>query len=253
VDLSTNTLWIAGIGLEAAIVWRAARTRLIRKYWLFYTYIGTVLAAETVRFCCYHLAPNSFQQLYWPAELVTIVASYAVVLEIFRQTLAHTRGVARIAQNLLSLVFGATLGYIAWLRPGSGSLPRLIAELGRDLRYVESALLVVVLWLLARYRIVMGRNLIGLIAGYSVWLGLNITNLALWYLPGHEQSFILRELLPLSYAVTLIIWCVSLWSVHPDPVPRVENEIEREYQTLALRTQVALARASVRLARGVRP
>ena len=260
VSMTANLIWWSAIALEAVILLQASRTHLIRKYALFYSYIGIVLLADILRLCCHQFAPNLYPTFYWQTEFVTIVASYAVMLEIFRQSVRHNPGVARLTRNLLAIVFCLTLTYASLnlLQDGftsgfTSSLPRATADLGRYFRYVEGALLLGMLWLFARYRIPFGRNLLGLTAGNAFWVGLNILNLALWSLPGNGVSFLLRSLLSASYLATLAIWCATLWSAQPDPVQPAENEIERDYEVLAAKTRAILARTSNRLVRSMKP
>jgi hypothetical protein len=125
--------------------------------------------------------------------------------------------------------------------------------LGRDLRYVEAVVLLLMLWLLLRYRIPLGRNLLGLSIGYSFWVGINVVNLAFWFVPENEFSNVLRGLLPATYLSTLGVWCVTLWSAYPEPVQPAETRIESDYELLAAKTQAGLARTSTRLVRFIRP
>jgi hypothetical protein len=155
----------------------------------------------------------------------------------------------------LFAVFVLTLSYAATdlLHGRFASGSRAIAELGRDLRYIEGALLLVMLWLFVRYRILLSPNLLGVIIGYSFWVGLNVVNLALWFLPGNEFSVLLRKLLPITYQAALTIWCFTLWSMQPEPAQPAESAIERDYEVLAAKTRAILARTSNGLARVMRP
>ena len=250
-----NFIWFGAIALETVILLRGSTTGLLKKYPLFYSYIGCVLVKEIIGLSTNVFAPKLYEPLYWPTELATILASYAVIIEVFRCATRHKPGIRRLTQNALLSVFILTLAYAAsdlW-HGGFTFLSRAIADLGRDLRYVEAAILLVMLWLFVRYRIPLGRNLRGVIVGYSFWVGVNVVNLAFWFLPGNEFSILLRGLLPATYAVTLVIWCVTLWSAHPEPVPPAETTIERDYELLAAKTQAILARTSTRVARIMRP
>ncbi len=210
---------------------------------------------ELLRFSCYEFTSNFYQAFYWHTELVTIVTSYAIVFEIFRGSLRHNPAVARLAQTLLLVVFVLTGTYVAsdLLHGGFVSLPRVTAELGRDLRYVEGAVLLVMLWLFGRYRISFGRNLLGLIIGYSLLVGLDVVDLAFLFFPGNEFSIGLRKLLPITYLVTLAIWCAALWSSQPEPLRLAESAIERDYELLAAKTRAAIAQMSTRIAKALRP
>jgi hypothetical protein len=250
-----NLIWWSAIALEAVILLRGRTVGLLKKYPLFYAYIACVLVKEIIGLLTSQLAPNSYESVYWPTELATILASYAVIIEIFRWSTRHKPGIRRLTQNALLIVFTLTLAYAAsdFVHGGFGSLSHAIADLGRDLRYVEAGILLVMLWLFARYRIPLGRNLLGLIIGYSFWVGLNVVNLAFWFLPGNGFSILLRGLLPATYLITLSIWCVTLWSAHPEPVQPSETKIEQDYELLAAKTQTILARMSTGVSRIMRP
>jgi hypothetical protein len=250
-----NFVWWTAIALEVVILLRSGRTGLLKKYPLFFSYIGCVLLTEILGLLANALAPKLYEPLYWPADLATILASYAVMVEIFRWSTRHKPGIRRLTQRALLTVFILTVAYAAsnFVNGKFGSPSRAVAALGRDLRYVEAGILLLMLWLLQRYRIPLGRNLRGLLIGYSFWVGVNVVNLALWFVPGNEFSILLRGLLPATYLFTLGIWCVTLWSVHPEPVQPAESRIERDYELLAGKTQAVLARASTRVARIMRP
>src|SRR6266478_442372 len=157
--------------------------------------------------------------------------------------------------GLLTNAFAITVAYAAsnFVQGKFSSPSRAVAALGRDLRYVEAGILLLMLWLLLRYRIPLGRNLLGLLIGYSFWVGMNVVNLAFWFVPGNEFSILLRGLLPTTYLFTLGVWCVTLWSVYAEPVQPAETKIERDYELLAAKTQGVLARTSTRLQRIIRP
>jgi len=253
--MGTNLIWWSAIALETAVLCRGAKAALLRKYPFFYAYVASVLLIDLLRFSCYEFASNFYQAFYWHSELVTIVTSYAIVFEIFRGSLRHNPAVAGLAQTLLLVVFVLTGTYVAsdLLHGGFVSLSRVTAELGRDLRYVEGALLLVMLWLFGRYRISFGRNLLGLAIGYSLLVGLDVINLAFLFLPGNEFSIGLRKSLPITYLITLSIWCASLWSSQPEPLPPAERAIDRDYALLGAKTRAALAHLSTRAGRTLWP
>ena len=253
--MASNAIWWLGTLLLAIILIRSVQAGLHRRFPLFYLYIGSVLLKEIVGLLSYEFVPSFYEPLYWPTELATIVASYAVIVEIFRRSLKHNPGIANKSQKALFLLFAVASGYAATdiLHGGFASASRAIAELGRDLRYIEGLLLVAMLWLFVRYRVSLGRNLLGLIGGYAFWVALNVVNLSFWFLPGNESSNFLRRLLPITYVATLTIWCFTLWSAQPEPVHPNERVVERDYELLAASTRAAFARTSARLMKVIRP
>ena len=253
--METNLIWLTAVGLEAAILFRGLRTRLQQRYPFFYYYIGSLLLMEVVRFLCYSFAPASYATFYWYTELIRIIASYAVIFEIFKRALRHNPGVARIAHEWLFLVFVLTLTYAGsdLLDGGFTSIPRAVADLGRYLLCVEGALLLFILWLFGRYRISFGRNLLGLTIGYSSLIALDVMNLAFLSTRGNESSIGLRKLIPITHLMTFFIWFVTLWSAQPEPLPAPECAIERDYALVAAKTRAVLAQLSAHARRASRP
>lgn len=253
--MDTNLIWLTAVGLEAVILFRGLRTKLPQRYRFFYYYIASLILIEGLRFLCYSLVPTSYAAFYWRTELVRIIASYTVIFEIFKRALRHSSGVARIAQEWLLVVFVLALTYAAsdLLHGGVSSIPRAIADLGRYLLYVEGVLLLAMLWLFGRYRISFGRNLLGLTIGYSLLIALDVVNLAFLSTPGNGSSIGLRRLIPITHLITLTIWCVTLWSPQPEPLPAPESAIERDYALVAAKTRAALAQLSTRVGRTSRP
>lgn len=253
--MSTKFVWWIAISIETVILLRGLWAGLIRKYFLFYGYIGCVLLTEIIRLWCFQASPNLYPAFYWYTELATIVASYAVILEIFRHALRYNPGVCHVTRNLLWIVFAIALMYAALglFQGGAASLPRAVADLGRYLRLVEGGLLLVMLWLFMHYRIQLGRNLLGLILGNSFWIGINAADLAFLSLSRTGFSTPLREVLPVTFIIALMIWCVTLWAAHPDPIQPKEDEIQRSYTALAAKTLAVLARTSSQLLRAIRP
>src|ERR1700687_2923012 len=147
--MTAQVIWWSAITFEVVILWRGALSGLLRKYPLFYSYIGCVLAKEIIGQLTYKFARDLYEPTYWPAELATILASYAVIIEIFRWSTRHKPGIRRLTQNALLIVFTLTLAYAAsdFVQGRLGSLSHAIADLGRDLRYVEAGILLVMLWL----------------------------------------------------------------------------------------------------------
>ena len=243
------------MALEGVVLFRGLRAALLKRYPLFYTYITCILLIELLRFAAYTSAPGFFQAFYWHSELVAAAASYGIIVEIFRKALQHNPGVARVARKLLLVIFVIAVSYAAsdLLHGGFASMPRATADLGRCLKYAEGALLLTMLSLFLQYRISFGRNLLGLTLGYSLWVGLDVVNLALLSFPGNEFSIGLRKSLSIAYLISLVVWCTSLWSSQPDPVPPRESAIDRDYAFLAAKTRAALAQLSSRARRTLRP
>src|SRR5258708_24756768 len=143
-----NFIWFGAIALETIILLRGSTTGLLKKYPLFYSYIGCVLVKEIIGLITNVFAPKLYEPLYWPTELATILASYAVIIEVFRCATRHKPGIRRLTQNALLSVFILTLAYAAsdlW-HGGSPFLFPPIAELGRPPPHLRAAILFCIVW-----------------------------------------------------------------------------------------------------------
>ncbi len=238
------------MALGALLLVRAFQGRLLRRYPLFYSYIAWALLADLLRFYFYRVHPGSYQKFYWGAELVSILAAYGVILEIYKRALENYPGPARRAQSLLLFVLFVTAAKVVvdTLGSPSWSLVLGIAELGRNLRNVQGALLIVLLGLFGYYRIPAGRNLKGLICGYGFFIATSISSLAIRSRLQNELSLLMQELQPVLYLIALLIWCVALWSYRPEPQP----DPELDYPRLARQTRTLLARALTHVWRVIR-
>ena len=246
--MGANFLWWLCILLETALVVRGIYSKLFNRYRLFYIYLSCILCTEIIRLYCYRVAPDSYPSLFWYTELATIVASYAVIVEILLASLRSYPALSRRVIHLLWIVFVLTLSYACCdlLANGFVSFPRVAADLGRDLRYVEGALLLLVLWFFGRHRISLGRNLGGITIGSSAWIGANVINLALLSFKGQEFSSLLREILPVTYLAALSVWFLSLWSAAPKPVSQIAIECNEDLATVSMKTRAAIAGTSDR-------
>ena len=239
--MNVYLIWWGGVALGALLLVRACKETLLGKFPLFYSYIAWALLVDLVRFYLYRDRPGSYAEFYWGSELVSILAAYGVILEIYKRALKNYPGPARRAQNLLLLVLFLAAGKVVvnTLSSPSRSWVLAIAELGRDLRNVQGALLIVLLGLFGYYRIPAGRNLRGLICGYGFFIATSISSLAFRARLRNELSLLMQKLQPVLYLIALLIWCVALWSYQPEPQP----DPELDYLRLVRQTRALLARS----------
>jgi hypothetical protein len=246
--MTANIIWWVCIALETTLLVRGIFSALVKKYRLFYGYITCVLAGEVIRLAFYLSVPDHYASVYWCSELATIIASYAVIVEILQHSLRAYPGLSRSLTRLLWIIFALTVSY-AWcdLFANKGvSLSRVALDLGRDLRFVQGALLLTMLWFFGRHRLSLGRNVGGITIGSAIWIGANIINLAFLSLEMQEFSPFLRELLPITYSITLAVWCLSLWSAAPAPASRLATEPQEHLAMMTIKTRRTVAATSDR-------
>jgi len=236
--MTANFLWWVCILLETTLLLRGISSELAKKYRLFYGYIVCILGGEVFRLIYYQFARDRYGSVYWYSELATVIASYAVIIEILHQSLRRYPVLSKLVTRPMCIIFALTVSYACCdlLANGFVSFARLAADLARDIRFVEGGLLLMMLWFFGRHRLPLGLNLGGIAIGSAIWIGANVINLAFLSLRGQEFSAFLRELLPVTYLLALIIWCFSLWSAAPSCAGRLARESEEHLGLLAIKT-----------------
>jgi hypothetical protein len=254
-QLLTQFTWWSTNALEGLLILRAVRGRYFWKYPVFYLYLSYVLCESLLRFYFYIFRPDLFPMVYWISQFVSVTVGYCVILEIYRQALATYPGATRLARVCLVAIFVAVVTKV-FLSTASRSVflsGKAQVDLERDLRVAQAALIATIVVLVAYYAIPIGRNLMGMILGYGVFIGMTVIHLALRSHLGVAFQPVWQHLGWVSYSAALLIWCATLWSYHPSPHPSPEVEIERDYQRLALRTARLLTQFRAELVRVIRP
>jgi hypothetical protein len=192
--------------------------------------------------------------VYWITQWLGILTGCVVVFEVYRVGLRAYPGAARMARNLLALVFilVSTKAIVDTSNDPRWWMLLTNNELERGLRTVQALALVALVVLFLFYSIPFGRNLRGVVLGY----GLFISQMVIWlrfFSPGTatfpEFWF---NLLPASYFVILVIWLTQLWSYAPNPEPTKAVQLEEQYQRVAAATSRRLREARGYVAKAVR-
>src|SRR6266852_2660263 len=218
----TQILWWTANFAEVLLLARSIQGKFVKRYPTFYFYLGSVLIVSLLRFAVFTFRPSSYPAFYWYTQYFAATICYAVILEIYSQAFKKYRGAVS----------------------GSGWSPgETMAALERDMRALQAALLLVIIALLAYYRIPTGRNLMGIIVGYSCYVGVSVVTLGFGSLPGFGPRPAWRSVQPMAYLATLSIWCFTLWSYHPNPEPDPGSKIERDYKLLSDQTKRILSKA----------
>jgi hypothetical protein len=253
--MMTQVIWWAGMCLGAVMLFRGLRQRLLLKYPVFYLYIAFVLLEDLLRFYIYRWHPAIYPQTYWVTDFFGLVIGSGVVFEIYRSGLSAYPGTARMARNLLLLVF--TLAFAKVLVSTSyGSLwwpAETTAELERNLRIVQASALIALVTLFLLYAIPFGRNLKGILSGYSLYIAVSLVQLTLVSRFGNNIQRLWSYVNSVSYLIALCIWTGALWSHEVSPETSPIIELEYNYEALRAATRLRLQETRARLGRAVRP
>jgi hypothetical protein len=241
----TQILWWTANFAEVLLLARSIRGKFFRRYPTFYFYLCSVLFISLLRFAIFTFRHDSYPAFFWYTQYLAATVGYAVILEIYSQTFKKYRGAVRVANALLlCLLTAVILKIVVGAVSGSGWPPgETMAALERDMRALQSVLLFVIIALLAYYKVPIGRNLIGIVVGYSFYVATSVMSLGFGSLPGFGSRPAWRSVLPIAYLATLSIWCFALWSYHANPEPAPDSKFERDYKYLSEQTRRILSTA----------
>jgi hypothetical protein len=250
-----QAIWWGGICLEVILLVRGVFGKLLGRYPVFYAYIFFVCSQSLIRYSIYRLQPQYYAPVYWITQWLAILTGCGVVFEVYRVGLRAYPGAARMARNLLALVFilASTKAIVDTSNDPRWWILLTNTELELALRTVQALAIVALVVLFLFYSIPFGRNQRGVLLGYGVF----ITQMVIWlkfFSPGTAKfPELWFNLLPASYFVILVIWLTHLWSFAPNPEPRKAVQLEQQYQRVAAATSRRLREARGYLAKAVRP
>lgn len=246
----SQAIWWASIALEVVLLSRGFWTRVVRQYPVFYCYISFVLLQDLVRYLAHGQSERVYEITYWATEFLGVAMGCFVVLEIYRVALAAFPGTARMARTVLLFLFLVALGAAAantW--NDSEWLIRATAlQIEFSVRTIQGVSLLALVISFLFYSIPFGRNLRGILLGYTLFVTERI--LILTFLPpqGHHFWFYAYSA---SYPVVLSLWLAHLWSYKV--CPQTSNrDPEDDYGRIVATTRRRLqnARGSLRKAVG---
>ena len=223
--------------LEGGIVLKGARNKVFRLFPLFYSYITYATCATLVLYVVYWLDPGVYGQAYWINYLINALAEFAVLVEI-SDHIFKPFVVIRNLGRAFTLLITAGLGLLYILPTILGSTGRSRAVSGFALRTsVTKAIILVVLFYMARhFNSQLGRNVSGLMLGFSIYVAMNVAVLASAKAFGSLLfAHVIWVMLPLASALCILVWTISLWEIAPMPsVQAISTAPERDSQAVAL-------------------
>ena len=242
-------IWSVGVFLELLLLFRGFQEKLYRQFPIFYAYFLFVTLDEFLRMAVYRWAPSHYFQVYWLTQFVSLAIGSGIIFEIYRVALRPFRGAARMARYALLIVFGAIFakvltiawgGVFTWLAAAS-----IVLE--RNLRIVQALAILTLVLLFLWYAIPFGKNLKGILFGYSLFIGLTIVQFILWRYSWEQIKPFWSYAEPLCYLLVIGIWISTLWSAEPLPEVNTDAQIESDYEFLVATTRGQFRKTLARL------
>lgn len=207
-------LLLAGIVLVRGIVGRC-----FNLFPLFYSYMIYAFCGSLLMYLIYWTHREAYPTAYWFYYLVSILVEFTVIVEISDQIFRPFPAIRNLGRAL-TIVISAALG-IVYMLPAVLWSPRMsIALLDFALRasVTKAAVLAALLIATRHYGSELGKNVAGLMLGFSLYLGINVANLAAARLFGRAlYGEIYFMMTPIGYLLCLLVWTIALWERAPLP------------------------------------
>ena len=223
--------------LEVLLILRGVGSRAFRVFPLFYSYIIYCTCGFIGIYVIYWFDPGEYPSAYWIYYLISILAEFTILVEISDQIFRPfpaLRNLGRALTVLISLGLGAL--YI--LPTILGATSRSHPLIGFTLRAsVTKAIILAVLFYAARhYGSPLGRNVGGLMLGFSIYVAMNVAVYAGAMAFGSVLfAPILWVMGPLAFSLCLLVWTISLWDLAPMPILRtISTATGRDSEGVAL-------------------
>jgi hypothetical protein len=227
----------SGFLLWGLLILRGARSRLFRLFPLWYSYVVYVFSGSLAMYLVYWLAPGVYPSAYWIYYLVTILAEFVVLVEVSDQIFRVFPAIRNLGRAL-TIAVSTALGLVYVFPAILGSVHSRAALLDFASRAaVTKAIILASLFYAARhYNLELGKSVVGLMLGFSIYLAMNITTLAVGkaFEPAISAS-ILWVMGPLASVLCVLVWTISLWKPAPIFSPQIVSPAgERDSEALVL-------------------
>ncbi len=203
---------------------RGVREKLLSRFPFFYSYLTFAIGGSALAYLISIILPGVYARLFWWRFLVTVLAEFAVIVEISDHVFdpyPAIRGLGRVLVASVSVIL-----FVLYLVRSLASHPSssaFLLDFIKKASALKAVALLAVLSVASRYRLNCGSNISGMALGFGAYLGVNLANFALAERYGPKiYGTTFRFVGPLSFTLALLIWMVSLWSYQPAS-PTVEE------------------------------
>jgi hypothetical protein len=223
--------------LVGTILLRGIAGKCLKMFPLYYSYMIYVFCGSAFMYLVYWLDRSSYPSAYWLYFLISILVEFAVLVEISDHIFKDLPALRNLGRAI-TIFISAALALVYILPVIFWSHGRPPALLGFALRAsVTKVVVLAVLFIVARhYCSELGKNVAGLMLGFSIYLGVSIGNIAAANAFGIAlYAKMLWIVSPAAYLLCLIVWTIALWDFVPAQNRSIVSRVgARDSQAVAL-------------------
>lgn len=216
-----NTVLLATIAyfLEVTLLIRAVKGRFVSHLPLFYSYIAYVLVSGLVVLGIYYFQPGSYANAYWFRFMITLVAEFAVLAEIADHIFRPYSMIRQLGRFLVVSICGVF--FFSYILPSlmqSCSYSITMLDFVKRASLTKAVIIIALLVAARHYRLPLGRNISGMMLGFSLFLAVNVADFTLAEELGaklYSRTFGIVG--PVSWILCTLVWVVALWRYEPVP------------------------------------
>lgn len=204
--------------MEIAILIRALKGRFALRFPFFYSYLTYVfLGSALIYYVVRPLWPPYYRNVFWFYFLVSLIAEFAVLVEISDHVFnpyPAIRSLGRWLTIIIATLFLCFYIFPALAEPRSSSLQ--ILEFVKRSSFTKAAIIIFLLLIVRYFDLALTVNASGLMAGLGIYLSSNVINFELAARLGlarYASTFAVVG--PVSYTLCLLVWMVALWRYEP--------------------------------------
>jgi len=192
---------------------------VFRLFPLFYSYIIYSFCGCLAMYLVYWLDAPVYPFAFWIFYLISILAEFAILVEISDQIFRPYPAIRNLGRVLTTLVTGGLgLFYILPTIMGSTGRSRAVSDFALRTHVTKAIILVILVYLARHYDSQWGRNVGGLMLGFSIYVAINIAMLGSAKAFGSAMfAHVTWVIEPLASMLCLSVWAVSLWELAPVP------------------------------------
>jgi hypothetical protein len=208
---------LSGYILGGLLLLRAARGEFLSRFVLFYSYVAYVLCGSAMANVVSWLRPEYYASTFWYYFLVALLAEFAVVVAISDHLFEPYPAIRQLGRFLAVFICSALfLFYVFPSFTGARSSSLALFDFVKRTTLTKALVILAILAAARYYRLPFGKNVSGMMAGFGIYLGVNIANFSLAEVYGraiYGRTFSVVG--PLSSTLCLLVWTVSLWRYEP--------------------------------------
>jgi hypothetical protein len=235
--------------LGPILVIRAVQGKYLFRFPVFYSYIVYMVVSGAIVTGLYLAGSAHYPVAWWFRHVLSLLVEFAVVVEISDHLFSPYPAIRQLGRVLVAGIcvtffFLYILPSLMEVRPTSIT----ILDLAKRTSLTKAAAIVILIAAARYYRLPFGKNVAGMMVGFSFYLAVNVANFALAETYGRQlYAQTLSTILRLSYSLCLLVWTVSLWRY--EPVLQTDRELPETAEKVSELLAVQLGHLDTALTR----